>query len=277
MKKILSFLLILCFAVGVLSACGNSKEEAEDVTEIFEEKMRETELANQEQVQEPQVTPTPEPEKINIEWTDFKYTTTDADGYTYEITYKISPWILLSNTEAINSAWSEVGKNNTLPSFDDWGLQKSGESYMRIGVPLGGTKRNFTSRMTDMYYSIGTVQIRNTTNGWDITSSSPRAVYANLNTSTYLNSMAEYIGRTFYSNSTEDQAGGVQIRAQMTSNAWGPVSFVIMAPENFSPNYPDGEYKEQMLGETFYVSSNKIKVGLIDKNGVYTPPTEESK
>ena len=56
----------------------------------------------------------------------------------------------------------------------------------------------------------------------------------------------------------------------------GPVSFVIMAPENFSPNYPEGEYFQYMLDGFFYYTENsetkEVRVGVIDGDGSYTPP-----
>ena len=61
----------------------------------------------------------------------------------------------------------------------------------------------------------------------------------------------------------------------MTSDHWGPVSFVIMAPENFSPNYPDGEHPQHMLDGFFRYYDNgeakEVHIGVIGKNGLYTP------
>ena len=63
-------------------------------------------------------------EETDIEWSEFSYTLSDQQGYTFEVTYKVSPWILLSNTELINSAWSEVGGNKELPTtYGSWGLE----------------------------------------------------------------------------------------------------------------------------------------------------------
>ena len=76
----------------------------------------------------------------------------------------------------------------------------------------------------------------------------------------------------------------------MTSNTWGPVSFIIMAPENFSPKYPDGKFKNRILEGGLelesggynpspyrdkyasYEVSNTFTVGLIDKEGKYIAP-----
>ena len=54
----------------------------------------------------------------------------------------------------------------------------------------------------------------------------------------------------------------------MTSNTWGPASFVIMAPENFSPNNPSGEYIDLMRkGYLSIGGETKAVVGIIDKDG----------
>ncbi|MBO4468154.1 MAG: hypothetical protein J5766_02520, partial [Clostridia bacterium] len=66
---------------------------------------------------------------VNITWKEIKTSQTDSDGYSYEITFKLSPWILISNTEIINRAWKEVGGNNSLPGFNDWGLKDIGNRY----------------------------------------------------------------------------------------------------------------------------------------------------
>ena len=67
---------------------------------------------------------TEEVPNVSIEWTEFSYETEDNDGYTYLITVKLSPWILYSETDIINEAWSVVGKDHSLPTFDSWGFKK---------------------------------------------------------------------------------------------------------------------------------------------------------
>lgn len=220
-------------------------------------------------------------EETDIDWTEVSYTETDSDGYTYEITFKLSPWILQSNTDIVNSAWSEVGGNNALPGFDDWGFELRGGSYVRIGVPNGGSSTNFaySNSMSDMYYCLGTVQIQNKTEGWSIRSDTARSfTYQLFWRSNYNNMSNGYaIGRTFLGNGTKDQSNGLWVNAHMEKDSWGPVPFVIMAPEIFSPNFPDGEHPEDMLNGYFYyprsdAPSEKIHLGTIGKDGVYTPP-----
>lgn len=226
--------------------------------------------------------PSDTPEKADIDWTEVSYTETDSDGYTYEITFKLSPWILQSNTDIVNSAWSEVGGSNTIPGFNDWGLkQESSGGYFRQGISEGGTTNYFAHHMTDIYYCVGTAQITNITEGWSISVSNPRSLYfylrwvSNFDRATYAGVYS--IGRVFFSNSTEDESDGLGHSAKMTSDQWGPVSFVIMAPENFAPNFPDGEHAEDMLNGYFYYIENgerseEIHLGMFGKDGTYTPP-----
>lgn len=293
-RRLLCILLMLCIAT--LSACAGSGETGEsasdtptagsgnDVSNIEspegsmeQQKQTGSEIINEE---EPASSSAPEPATI-IDWTDISYTYTDVDGYIYEIAYKLSPWILLSNTDAVNAAWKEISESNMLPNFKDWGLQQeSTGNYFRQGVPHGGSTNYFSHHMTDMYYCIGTVQITNLTEEWRISASSPRSLYFNLMWASAFDKL-DYagvysIGRVFYSNGTEDESDGLWHSASLNSDQWGPVSFVIMAPENFSPNYPEGEYFQYMLDGFFYYTENsetkEVRVGVIDGDGSYTPP-----
>lgn len=223
-----------------------------------------------------------EPKKADIDWTEVSYTKTDSDGYTYEITFKLSPWILLSDTDIVTSAWAEVGGNNTIPGFNDWGLKpESSGNQFRQGISEGGTTNYFAHHMTDMYYCIGTVKIENITEGWNISASSPRSLYFSLRWASSFDKMdyagAYSIGRVFYSNGTQDESDGLGHSAKMTSDQWGPTSFIIMAPENFTPNFPNGEHADDMLNGYFHYFANgemseKIHLGMFGKDGAYTPP-----
>lgn len=231
-----------------------------------------------------------------IEWTNATFTITDSDGYTYEISYKLSPWILLSNEEVINSAWDTVGHGKSLPDFDDWGLKWDGKVYWRPNdIPRGSTTEFWNYPMSDMYYCVGEVSVRNTTEGWDISTSNKRSVEAVLGWKSgsaipeiqHTSIGAYTIGRTFYSSQTEDQADCIRIHPSMTSNTWGPNPFVLMAPENFSPKYPDGQFYEHtktgalsfLKGRSFggaelSITEDDIRIGIIGKSGEYIPPAE---
>ncbi|MBQ3418206.1 MAG: hypothetical protein IJH32_10300 [Ruminococcus sp.] len=215
-----------------------------------------------------------------VDWTTRTYNCTDTDGYTYQITIKLSPWIFTGNTSTLNAAWGEVGKGNPLPTtFKDWGLKQVEKYQDRQNVGVYAHDESFLVVMTDMYYSVGQIYIKNVTEGWNITSSSPRNPIFEIYTNVDVASMASTITRTFYGNKTQDQANKVRIDTKMTGDTWGPVPFIMMAPENISPNYPDGEYFESILNSDvsvngWYIShdttpDNQFNIGIIDKQGVY--------
>jgi len=217
--------------------------------------------------------------EVDIEWTEVVYTTTDSDGYIYEITFNLSPWILLSNTEFVEAAWAEVGAGNTLPGFDDWGLDQSNDHF-RQGIPMGGLTNHFYASMNDMYYCIGSFQIENITDGWRISSENPRSTYVKMSWISSYDRDSVYggayaIGRTFYSNGFEDESDGVNTNAKLSKDSWGPVPFIIMAPENFSPKFPSGEYAEHMLSGYFnfaWSNGTQVSLGVVGQDGIYTTP-----
>ena len=279
MKKPMTILLFVLM-ITMMAACGKSgsniRKKAESTAQAVQtaqptETTAETETKTEEieVVTEPPETEPPV-EKVNIEWKTITDTVTDNDGYTYEVTYKISPWILLSNSDIINDAWDEVGRDNPLPEFDDWGLKRSNNSYY-VSVPKGGLSDNFCCSLNDMYYCVGTVSVRNTTSGWSITSETKRSLYSSLcysiivsdNTEwNSINSVGEVfsIGRVYYSNGYRNQSNCVSINPEMKSDNWGPIPFVIMVPENFSPNYPDGQFYDYIKSGVFDISESGFNI-----------------
>ena len=176
---------------------------------------------------------------VEIEWTEITYPFKTLDDYTYDISLKLSPWILLSNDEIINAAWDEVGNGKALPGFNNWGLTL----YLPQENGYNRTDLSFATQMTDMYYCIGTMEITNTTEGWPIDADNPRSVnpWAVWNGKELANGSTDMICRVFYSNKTTDSGRGraLNVNASMSKDTWGPVTFIIMAPENISPKYPD--------------------------------------
>lgn len=214
---------------------------------------------------------------VNITWKEIKTSQTDSDGYSYEITFKLSPWILISNTEIINRAWKEVGGNNSLPGFNDWGLKDIGNRYFKSQI--GRYQPHwFSYAMNDMYYCIGTVSIKNTTANWNITSENNRSVteilrWEHVDMPEQIDSCgAGSLCKVFYSSSTDLSTNVIAADASMNSNSWGPVSFVMMVPENFSPNYPNGQYYEYHRGGYFFGREKEYKIGIIGKDGTYVEP-----
>ncbi len=190
----------------------------------------------------------------------------------------MSPWILLSNTEIANSAWRQITTKYSLPTtFEDWGLELDGDSYARR---VEHTYDDFKEIMSDMYYCMGTITIENITNGWDITSDNQRVV----NIGSWLISGIEkyyhfehILVRKFYSDGAKDSLS-FQSKALMKKNTW-EVPFIVMSPEYYSPNYPNGKNAEDIKKSyftnyttTFVNEDEHIYLGVYGKDGQYTPP-----
>ena len=213
----------------------------------------------------------------SINWKEFTVKREDLDGYTFDITYKLSPWILLKeNEELVQSVWSGISNGNTLPGINDWGLKNgNGVFYKNFNTGL------FYSSLSDAYYCMGTVEITNTTNGWDFTPDNPYHVNCGLHfhIEKKEGSTADVfsISRMFYSNEV-DEYENIIINAEMTSNHWGPIPFVIMSPEEFTPKYPNGENIERMLRsvlswtELGNKGADSVQLCIIDKNGDIQEP-----
>ena len=287
MKKLLAITLTLAMILSLMSftACSDTQtrppQNATDIDNPVSPTTISTTTTTARPTTKATTTTTRASSVLNGKWTTRTFTTTDTDGYTYQVTYKISPWILLSNTDIINEAWREVGKDNQLPGFNDWGLTNSGSSYRRDVKHGVNQTRSFWYSMTDMYYCMGTVSIKNITNGFSITSDKPRSIDAALNWTIEVDNPSNYfnkatcIGRTFYSSKTEDHASCVVVRPEMKSDYWGPVSFVLMAPENFSPNYPEGEFNNLVkTGRLGFHQGNCNLDGFIS-NGCYLQVVED--
>ena len=303
MKKLIALLLaaVMCFA---LTACGNSdgqlegtptntppsiEESVPSLSETEEETAQE--VADENGELEDNTSLEDSIEEFDVVWSEVSYIDTDQDGYQYEIIWRFSPWILLSNEDIIKNIWDDIGQGSPLPQFDDWGLKNDSGLYYRSNVPgfsilLGKTPSQdfFGFRMNYMYYCLGTVQIRNITEGWSINENNSRSFYAQMQWDSVFKSditnTAYIIGRTFYKNGNNDAADGLLASAKLTHDNWGPVPFVLMAPENISPNNPDGEYyscmpKGHIRFGAWKIQPEAIQLGVIGKNGEYLPPFYE--
>lgn len=230
------------------------------------------------------LTPTPEPTLGNdFEWIYFTDTVTDSNGYTVEISYKLSPWILTTNTELVDLAWAEVGDGSVAPEFMDWGLPKMhsgfyGDYYY---AHVGPYNNEFVQFMTDMYYCFGTFQIENKTAGWSFSSENPynlRSVSLRWNCDLASNSIdrafsyGTAIGRVYFSNGYSDYLDGISPSFNISSDHPRPVPFIIMAPEFFSPNYPGGMNIDAMREGHMTAHNTDFYMGVFGKDGEYIPP-----
>lgn len=209
--------------------------------------------------------PTPEPAPaVEVEWQTLTYQWEDSSGYTFEATLKVSPWINTKNTEYVTAAWNEVSNGKALPSDSSksWGNELSGDGNYRV-----------VENVTDVYYCIGNVKIKNLTTGWDITASAPvtsnslwfsacqpeidpAAKESRNKLSNENHERSSTISKIFYSDGETRNSTWACLNPKYTSNNWGPVPFVFSHFESKAPAYPDGKYISEITDAYFYVNTN---------------------
>ncbi len=298
-KKIFAILMAVCLCLITFSGCGSNEEPAHEDDSSYAETQSETDIesdyAETYSEDESSSTASQEEVKADIEWKTFSYTVKDANGYKFTTTYKVSPFIFMSDTNKAmaDAIWNEIGKGNEMPEdFSDWELKKQSNSLYRRESLWKGSLYGYDPyavTMTDMYYCFGTVDINNATSGWSVSQENKRSIPITLETefiedSLISNTIQSFlgIGRLFFTGESSDSFQGLQgTNASLVSNNWGPAPFVIMMPENFSPAYPNGQYAEELKTNIRFNTFNmliasegatKFTVGVIDKNGIYTPP-----
>ena len=217
----------------------------------------------------------------------------DTQGYKYLVTMRYSPWILLSNTELIDVAWGKVSGGDELPSYESWGITDAMSDYKVIRgneYKFGQSDYTSTAIMNEAYYCVGSITIENTTDGWSISESNPRSIALPIQIKTD-QPQYEYKGlaasMVLYSNGNSIYLGGLRISTTMKRDKCGPVSFILIASENFSPNTPDGAYysfvKDDMVilydninfsafNALHMVDAPEIRPGVIGKSGEYEAP-----
>lgn len=171
---------------------------------------------------------------------NYSYTAVDGNGNTQKVTINIGVWIKGSEQDRLQTAWESFKGTDQIPLSGDTGFTPN-----------------------DAAYVVGSVTIENLTPDFDASN------FGGGNSSVYLSlykqgsrSLDSDLGRVVavvqYGN--EQQAcdvngGGPLIRADMQSNKWGPVPFVIGVDTVFSPKYPDGN---PALASALFVSSRGV-------------------
>jgi len=164
------------------------------------------------------------------------YTTNVSDhkGYTVTQIVDIGAWVKASDTEKVAAAWSAVGGIGAPPKAEDFN---------------GGAQSFKTDESAIIF---GKMTMVNATEGYKFSSTNPYSskwMLFLVGTKTY-NSMSKMAvwfsdGKRIYENGNRDGHFGNSIygnipSANMTSNRWGSVPFVIVLREAFTPNDPDG-------------------------------------
>ena len=170
----------------------------------------------------------------------YSITATDENGNKEKITITIGSWIKGSETELLDKAWAQVGGEGTMPLTGKYSRSKS-----------GWTEGDFTA--SDAAYVFGTVSIENLTPDFAAENfgngRSCAYLYMDLpnsggfSTWKYADSDIGDVVKAIQYGSGVDCAllnYDSLASADMVSNNWGPVPFVIGADTVFSPKYPDG-------------------------------------
>lgn len=186
----------------------------------------------------------------------------NTNGYVYEATLKISPWILQSKTDLITPYWNEISNGKALPTLDDWNFERysdgAGGKIYKWGN--SGPQGTFYSYMTDMYYAVGTVSFKNITEGWHFSEDNPGSIEYGIKFSSESGWDLAFISMVQYSNENRKSALGLMLSSYMTSDNWGPVPFVVAYAESITPNYPLGMNKESVENSYFIIYDNQEKI-----------------
>lgn len=208
---------------------------------------------------------------VNVDFKTYTYKMKDAQNYEYEITLTLSPWILDTQTDVLDSAWAKVGKGKNKPAINNMGAQKYANNvYTTQLSDSQGRNRTFYATMTNMYFSVGTMSVKNVTSGWDFSASKPGTPKIALNWVKNINQKSLVIEnellmtKTFYTSSENTDIGELYAKPKMTKNTWGPVTVVLAHAENISPKYPGGQYadyvKSGYLLADWAVNETKITI-----------------
>ncbi len=241
-------------------------------------------------------TPTPTPE-VKVEWQTLTYQWEDKDGYKFEATVKVSPWINAKNETYLSTAWNEISQDKkSLPEADpdQWGLESANGDYYS---PYSDSGFSFlpTENITDIYYCVGEISVKNLTDGWSITTAAPITSNAlwlsasqpeidaeglkdNYLREKYMNSrtMGAEIEREDWGTEYSLRPTWLRYNPKYTSDTWGPATFAFAHFESKTPNTPGGEHMSEIT-ETFFCvdgmfgpvteSTTKTKLSVIDYDG----------
>lgn len=162
--------------------------------------------------------------------TDYVLEYEDYDGYQIRETIQISPIFKEDDVETVYALWEALG--NDMTEF-----------------PSKESLRNENRMLTNyqLEYVVGTYTIENLTDGFSITPDNPRGytraltAEGNSNAATFFNNRS--VSVVAYSSSIKyysDIFAVVIGDPKMTSDIWGPRTFVIALPNAYTPNQPDG-------------------------------------
>jgi len=185
----------------------------------------------------PPTTTSPPPTQPPFEYalSSHSFESMDSNGYKLRTTVRIGGWIKGSDTDKLQQAWKSVGGRNAMPLT----------SGRRDG---GGITFNFSQESAA--YIFGTVSFANMTpefpasnfgNGLVMFTLAPRVYNGQtLTFGGWVNYVAPAFGTSVFMVEYSNKTDYIRVRADMQSNNWGPVPFVLAIDNVFNPNYPNG-------------------------------------
>lgn len=247
MKRLWSIMLVIILVVS-LASCGKKFPQTspyENGTEEFE--TFENKSFAEEEIEET-VTP-----MANIKWQSQSMVWTNKNGYTFRATIKVTPWMFWTDPR-IESIWNQISNEpERLPrTFSDWGLTNYGSTKITTSSRDIDFAFQPPSGVTGLYYLMGTIEVENITEGWDITEETRQSERIYLSPGgkeepcmwMAMPCKTPFITKFFYTNETKTQDSFLIADMGIRTNHWGPAPFVMACAENFSPKFPDGECYE---------------------------------
>lgn len=169
------------------------------------------------------------PKAVDVDWKMLSTTSTHMpDGYSIEVTAKMSPFISKDDRSTLEAVWGQVSNGKAFPDDSEF-------PYV--------SANNFAN-CDDIYYALGTVSIENATEGFDL----PTDGSSWFNFDKFMPSQSARSATTHSSRLILADEGDLQIQnsdllnvnVTMRGNSWGPVPVVFAVYDNKSLNYPNG-------------------------------------
>ena len=157
MKKteIIVFLLVACILLS-LSACGKKAEPVPAASAVEPSTSVEMSIENTEEDSFEEIAQ--KNEAVEVAWLVCTDNETSA-GYSLRQELKISQWISENDSELLSAAWNEVGSGNAFPSTQSMGFN---------GNYISNNGKTWID-YDEIYYAVGSLDVWNETDGWDIT------------------------------------------------------------------------------------------------------------
>lgn len=157
----------------------------------------------------------------------------DPNGYKVEGEVLTSDLIRASDWDTVQSTYASMNFEDPLPSFDT--------------VSPDGANQDTSAAL------VGVINLRNVTDGWDFSESSPYDCKLIIKAPDLYGYNASSIYIFSHSSLLGGNTGYIDTNAVMTSNE-GKIPFAIVIPEVFTPNEPEG--KESVFNATLQFWGN---------------------